>query len=281
MANLFVTRRWIAALSAGAMMLGLVGTAMAEQPEGRGDGPPPRGEFEGRRGGPDGPRGEGGPRRGGPRGPEFSIEDAIKAVNIQAATVASLVGIPEDKTEAIALAYADARTSFQEGMPQRGERGPGDFQGMRDHVEAERAKFETALAAIVGADKATEAVDYLGSFDRRWDHMVIVLDKLNLDAATSKSANEVVAKHVKKNYEDRQAAMAEGDFRSLRESMMAARDALNADMSGVLAVEAYSQWEQATEMRGRGGRGPGGPGGPGGPRGERGDRGERGERRDL
>lgn len=206
------------------------------------------------------------------------MEDVVKAVKIEAATVAALVGIDASKVQDIAVAYGDARSSFHQGMPARGEGGRGDFQGMRDHAAAERSKLETALAVIVGGDQAAAATAYLGTFDRRWDQMVIVLDGLGLDSAAAEQANGIVANHVKALAAQRDAAIASGDFQSMRETMMAANEALNSDLSAVLSVEQMAQWKQATSRGDRGGRGPGGPGGEGrggegrGPRGEGGQR---------
>ena len=207
----------------------------------------------------------------GPGGPP-PMEKNPKAWELEAKTVAQSAGLSAELTAKLVEAYQAARESHMEAIRAKmndKERGRPNMGAMREVTLAERAKFETAVKAFLNPEQTTKAVETLGTFSRRWDPMVTVLDGMKLDDKAKESALKLTADYVAENAKLMQSAAASNDFDAVREKLGALKAKLDADMGKVLNAEQMTQWTAATSMRrGPGGGMGGGMGGQGrGPRG--------------
>ncbi len=203
---------------------------------------------------------------GGPGGGPASPEMAVKAQAMEATTVAQSLSLPEDKTVKLVDAYKAARESHMTAM--RAVMKPGerpDFQAMQGVTQAEAAKFETAIKAFLKPEQAATAVAALGTFNRRWDRMVMTLDGLGLADKPKADAMKLVMDSVTESGKAMKAMTGSTDRDALRIQQEKLRENLDAALAKVLSPEQLEKWKAETTMRGGGGR-RGGPGfAPGAP----------------
>ncbi|MDZ4857476.1 MAG: hypothetical protein SGI88_00725 [Candidatus Hydrogenedentes bacterium] len=208
-------------------------------------------------------QGPGGPGGGPGGGPQISEEALAKAWDAQAAGVAKQLTLNEEQTKKLAEAYKAARTShgaaIRERMSSGERRDPGAF---REVGVAERTKLETALKGFLNEEQTGKALTTLGSFNRRWDGMVVVLDGLGLEEKAKADAMNTVSTYIADSTKAIEEAMAAGSAtpESMREKMAPMREKLDADMGKVLSADQLTKWKETTSMRGGGGRRGGGEG---------------------
>lgn len=193
----------------------------------------------------------------GPGGTRHAPEKNEKAWEIEAKTIAGTLELSAEQTPKLVEAYKAARESqmaaIRAKMEEQQEGGRRNYQAYRKVNEAERAKLETALKAFLTPESTAKALATLGTFSRRWDPMVTVLDVMNLEKKARGEAMKRVATYVAESSKALQAAMAAEDFESMREQFRKRKEALDADLAKILSAEQTTQWKEATTMR-RGGR---------------------------
>lgn len=195
----------------------------------------------------------GGP--GGPGGPG-ALERNEKAWEIQANSVAKSLSLSADQTTKLVKAYKEARESYIKAFEAlRGEQGSQRDRGKFMEVgKAEKAKFEAAIKGFLKPEQLSAALSSLGSFNRRWDSMVMALDGMKLDEKKMAEAMKLVIDFVVEQDKLMQTMASGGDFQAMREKMRPLREKLDTDMAKVLSADEMTKWTEATQMRGRGGR---------------------------
>lgn len=212
--------------------------------------------------------GAGGGPGGRGHGPMMNPEKMKKAAELEAGTVARILGLSAEQSKKLTETYQSARSGQMEAMranrPSQG--GRPDMEAMRKMETDSRTKLETDLKAFLNPEQTSKAMETLGTFGRRWDSMVLALDGMGLEEKTSAQAYKVVADHVAASAKSMESARKSNDFSSIREAGKKQKADLDAEMAKILSAEQLKKWTQATAMRsGRGGpEGHGGPGGPGG-----------------
>lgn len=203
----------------------------------------------------------GGGRGEGPPSPELMA----KAQAMEAATVAQSLSLPADKSAKLADAYKAARESHMTAM--RAVQKPGerpDFQAMQGVTQAEAAKFETAVKAFLTPEQTATAVATLGTFNRRWDRMVLTLDGLGLADKPKAEAMKLAMDNVAESGKAMKAMAGSTDREAMRAQQQKMRENLDTALAKVLSADQMEKWKAETAMRGGGRRG--GPGnGPGTP----------------
>jgi hypothetical protein len=196
----------------------------------------------------------------GPGGPPGFLEKNDKAWEIEAKTVAQGIGIPAEQSKKLVVAYKAARESHIAALREAMGQGVRPEPGKRMEItKAEAAKFETALKGFLKPEGTTTAMASLGTFNTRWDRMVMALDGMSLEEKPKAEAMKLVEQHVVESGKVMQAAAASNDMQSMREKMTPLRDKLDADLAKVLSAEQMTKWKEETAMR----RGPGRGAGPG------------------
>ncbi len=199
----------------------------------------------------------------GDRGrPQIDPEKMKKAIELESAVVAQDLGLPAEQAKKLTEAYSAARKSYMEAMRASRSGGRPDPGAMRAVSAAERGKLEAALKGFLTPEQTTKALATLGSFNRRWDQMVLCLDGMNLDEKAKKAAMKLVTDYVATSAKALEAAAAANDFASMRETSMKMKQTLDTEMAKLLSADQMKRWSEETEMRGgRGGRmGGGAPG---------------------
>ncbi len=197
----------------------------------------------------------GGGREGMP-----SPEMIAKAQTLEVATVAQSLSLPAEKSTKLADAYKAARESHMTAM--RGVMKPGerpDFKAMQEVTQAETAKFETAVKAFLTPEQTATAVATLGTFNRRWDRMVLTLDGMGLADKPKAEAMKLVMDNVAESGKAMKAMTDSTDREAMREQQQKMRENLDAGLAKVLSADQSAKWKAETAMRGGGGR-RGGPG---------------------
>lgn len=185
------------------------------------------------------------------RGDGPSPELMAKAQTLEAETVAASLSLPAEKSAKLVAAYKAARESH--GAALRAKQTPGerpDYQVMREVTQAEAAKFDAAVKEFLGADEAAKAAATLGTFNRRWDRMVLTLDGMNLDEKPKAEAMKLVMNHVEESGKALRAAGGSGDFQAMREQGEKLREKLDAELAKILSAEQLTKWKSETAMRG-------------------------------
>jgi len=200
-----------------------------------------------------------------PGGPGLERND--KAWEMEAKCVAQEIALSAELTTKLVDAYKTARDSYMTAAREAmGEGGQRDYSKIIELNKTQAAKLETALKGFLKPDQTTKAMASLGTFNRQWDRMVTVLDGMKLDEKANTTAMKSVTEFVVESGKVRQAAVAGGDFQSLREKTAPLREKLDADLAKVLSAEQVTKWKEETAMRrgggGGGGRGPGQPPAP-------------------
>jgi Spy/CpxP family protein refolding chaperone len=189
-----------------------------------------------------------------------------KAWELQAKTVAKDLELSDEQAGKLADAYKAARDSHSAAVASlRGQQtggGRGDMRAFQEANQAERAKFETVLKGFLNEEQTAKALATLGTFNRRWDMMVMALDGLGLDEKAQGDAMKLVAGHVAESGKAMNAARASGNMEAARESNQKLREKLEADLGKILNAEQMAKWNEATAMRAGDRRG--GAGRPGG-----------------
>ena len=232
-----LTRRNVCSLALSAALFGacigglLCAGAMAQPGGGRGEGPP-------------------------------SPEMMAKAHNLEATTVAQSLSLPADKTAKLLEAYKTARESHMTAM--RAVQKPGerpDFQAMQGITKAEAAKFEAAVKAFLTPEQTAAVTATLGTFNRRWDRMVLALDGMGLAEKPKADALKLVMENVAESGKAMQAAAGSTDREAMRAQNEKMREKLDTEIAKVLSADQLTKWKAETAMRGPGGGGRrGGPG---------------------
>jgi len=190
-------------------------------------------------------------QRGG-RGPRLSPEDMKKAATIEAATIARELGLNEDTSAQLEKTYMSARKSYVQNMPEV-ERGPGAFQVIREHQDAEAAKLRAELAAFLDEKQVEKAMSTLGVFNRQWDVMALTADGFDLADDSAHQAQAHIAGYVAAVTKVRDEAMGRGDFQAVRQAMSEEKSALDEHLAKILSDEQMTEWSEKTTPRRRGG----------------------------
>lgn len=189
-----------------------------------------------------------------------------KAWELQAKTVAKELALSDDQTGKLADAYKAARNSHLAAVASlRGQQtggGRGDMRAFQAANEAERAKFESAIKAFLNEEQTAKALASLGTFNRRWDAMVIVLAEMKLEEKANEEAMKLVAGHVAEASKAMLEARESGNMEAARETNRKLREQLDAGLGKILNAEQMAKWNEATAMRAGDRRG--GAGRPGG-----------------
>ncbi len=204
---------------------------------------------------------------GGGRGEGPSPEMMTKAQTLEAATVAQSLSLPADKATKLAEAYKAARESHMTAM--RAVMKPGerpDFEAMQGVTKAEAAKFETAVKAFLNPEQTATVLATLGTFNRRWDRMVLTLDGMGLAEKPKTDAMKLVMDNVAESGKAMQAMSGSTDREAMRAQQQKTREKLDTELAKVLSADQMTKWKAETAMRGGGRGGRGGPGnGPAAP----------------
>lgn len=203
--------------------------------------------------------------RGGPR---ISPEDAAKAWNVQANSVAKALALEEADANKLVEVYEAARKSQGEAMREAMSGGPGGdpmerFQTMRDLNAKHAEGLKSSLTEAIGDESAAKAVETLAAFDRQSDGMTVALAAMGLEDAKLSDAMAHVATYasgLSKATEEAFASMSMDKMRSAREAL---KTDLDDGLAKILSGEQLATWKEATTFRGRGGRGGGPLGGRG------------------
>ncbi len=217
-----------------ALVAALVGACVGAvaQPGGRGDGPP-------------------------------SPEKTAKAQSLEVNSVAQSLSLPAETTAKLLEAYKAARASHAtalSGLMKPGERP--DFKAMQETTKAETAKFETAIKAFLTPEQTAASLTTLGTFNRRWDRMVLALDGLGLDEKPKAEALKLVMDSVAESGKAMQAISSPSDREAIRTQQEKIRQDLDKGLAKVLKAEQLEKWKAETAMRGVGIDRRGGPGAP-------------------
>ncbi len=207
---------------------------------------------------------------GGPGGQGLSPEVQAQAWALQAKAVAKELALADDVTPKLVDAYKAARESQMTALRAKmteggGQGGLGNWEALREITKAERGKLETALKGFLKEDQTAKALGTLGTFNRRWDAMTMVLDGLKLDEAKGAEATKLVMAYVMDSDKIMQDAFAAGatDRTAARDKSRALKQKLDENLGKVLSAEQLKTWTEATTMRGGGGGRRGdGPGTP-------------------
>lgn len=182
-----------------------------------------------------------------------SAEAAATAWELQAKAVAAQMKLNDEKTAKLVDAYKAARASHQKARDEKlGEGGPRSreaYEAMRAVTEAERAKFETALKAFLTPEETQKAMATLGSFSRRFDQLVVVLEGMKLDKEKQAQAMDVLLAYVAETGTMMTQAGPDADREALRAKMQAAQEKMNAEMAKVLTEEQMAKWREASSRR--------------------------------
>lgn len=206
-------------------------------------------------------------QQGGRGAAAMDPAQAAKAWELEAKNVAKSIGLSDEQTTKLVDAYKAARQSYAtaaRAQMSQGERP--NMQAMLELNKSERAKLAAALEGTLTPEQAEKALASLGSFNWRWDSMVLALDGMGLEEAKKEQALTKVADYVAETAKAREAAAGGGDMQAMREKGRELREKLDADLGQILSAEQLAQWKEATAMRrgpGAGGRGAGGGGAAG------------------
>lgn len=183
--------------------------------------------------------------------PAVVSERNIKVWEAQAKTVATGLALSAEQTANLVDAYRAAReshTTAADAVAGPAERP--DLQKMREVNQAERAKFETALKGFLNQEQTEKALLTLGSFFRRWDGMVEVLDGMDLAEKAREEAMRLTVDYVAEWNTAMKAAMASDNRESMREKANNLKENLDAGMAKILSREQMAKWADATDKRG-------------------------------
>jgi Spy/CpxP family protein refolding chaperone len=187
-----------------------------------------------------------------------SVQNVERAWELQAKGVAAELALTPELTGKLVDAYKAARQNhakaLQAGLQESGAERR-DIDTFRKVNDAEKVKFEAAVKEFLTPEQTAKAVTTLGSFNRRWDRLVAVLDTLKLDEASLSKAMTRVAAYAAESDQVMRAAMEKDDFESARGDMTKLREKLDTDLAGILTPEQLAVWKETTAMRG--GRGMG------------------------
>ena len=125
---------------------------------------------------------------------------------------------------------------------------------------AEREKFKTALAAFLTEEQAKKAVDMLGVFNTRGDHMAHLLIGYQLGEKLDKALDLVDTYVLEQNKLWESASGEQADFSAQREKMTALKNDLDKGLAAILSEEQLAKWKEATTFQRGGGQGGGGQG---------------------
>jgi len=205
------------------------------------------------------------PTRGGGR---MSPEDAAKAWNVQATSVAAVLDLTESDVLALSEAYETARrdhsTAMREAM--RGGSSGGDpiarYETIRDLKKTYATKLEEALADKLDESTVDKAVAALVVFDRQSDVMAAALSGLGLEESKMQEAMALVSTYATSAAQATEKAVESMSMRTMRDARQKLKAELTNELSNIVDEEQLAVWKKATEFR-RGGRGRGGRGGAG------------------
>ncbi len=174
----------------------------------------------------------------------------VGAWEVQAKTVAKGLGISGEQTEKLVDAYRTARNS--QTTAANAVSGPAerpDEEKMREVNRIERAKFKAVLDGFLNPEQVDAVLLTLGSFFRRWDGMVEVLEAMDLADKPREEALKLTADYVAEWNKAMQALMASGGRESMRELANELKDKLDREMSEFLSAEQMVIWADATGKR--------------------------------
>jgi len=198
----------------------------------------------------------------GPGGPSLDPEKVKTAWEMEAKTVAKTLGLNEEQTGKLVVAYKSARDAQDKKREEmRAEQREGRRPNRRAMMEAEQKlnqEFEEVLKGFLTPEQAAQAAAELNAYNRRADTMVVALEGMELKEETLVKALKAVAHYVVESDKLLQKAMETSDFQSVRDEMRAQRVKLDTGIAGMLTPEQLAQWRAATSMR----RIPGMPGTP-------------------
>jgi len=228
---------------------------------------------------------------GGGRGPLLSTEESKAAWAMQAGHAAQKLELGDDAAKQLAQAYEAARTSYAAAIDKKREelRGVTEDRSARwaayrkmytEVGTAEREKFEAALAAFLSEGQAKKAVDMLGVFSTRGDHMVHLLAGYELGDQQGKALDLINTYVLEQNKLWENVSGQETDVSAQREKMTALKSDLDKGLAAILSEEQLAKWKEATTFRRGGGQGGGGRGRGGERGGGQGGGGGRRERSD-
>lgn len=131
---------------------------------------------------------------------QMSPEQAQVVWTLQAHHAAGKLELSEEQTTQLVATYKIARESYKEAMGKawqasRAKRGTGGRWWLKVS-KAETEKFAGAVRAFLSEEKAKQAIERLGTFDRQWDAMVKGTVALNLEEKQT-VALEVISTYVR------------------------------------------------------------------------------------
>lgn len=171
----------------------------------------------------------------------------VAAWEVQAKTVAKGIGISEEQTAKLVDAYRTARnrqTTAANAVSGPAERT--DEKKMMEVNRIERAKFKTVLDGFLNTEQIDTVLLTLGSFFRRWDGMVEVLEAMDLADKPREETLKLTADYVAEWNKAMQVSMASGSKESMREKANELKDKLDREVSMFLSPEQKVKWADAT-----------------------------------
>ncbi len=190
------------------------------------------------------------------QGPQYDAAKIEKAWEGQARFVAGQLGLAEDQTSQLVDTYTSARQSYNEAARSRsGEGGQPDWRARAEQAREARGKLEESLKGFLNDDQASQAVASLGTFNRRWDVMVVTLQDMNLDEEKMKQAMAAATNYIVE-VDKLMSSTAPDRRREAFAQSRELREKLDEEMGKVLTPEQMKTWSDATALRRGPGRGP-------------------------
>jgi Spy/CpxP family protein refolding chaperone len=189
----------------------------------------------------------------GPGGPSLDPEKVKTAWEMEAKTVAKTLGLNDEQTGKLVVAYKSARDAQDKKREEmRAEQGEGRRPNRRAMMEAEQKlnqEFEEVLKGFLTGEQAVNAAGQLNAYTRRADVMVATLEGMELTEETLTKALGAVAHYVVESDKLLKKAMETSDFQSVRDKMREERVKLDTGIAEMLTPEQIAQWRAATSMR--------------------------------
>ena len=228
----------------------------------------------------------------GQRAPEMTEAQRQEAWTTQSDMVAAAMGLAEDTTLELALAYMQAREDHatsqaaarQELVREMREQGAGGggFEGaggapqppdrererpgnglaeqFREKTEAvneaSRAKFKESITGLLNEQQVESAMLSLGSLNPQWDRIVTTVGEFGLEEAQASHVHSATVGYVEAI--ERARLSSSGDREAMARAMLAAREQLINAVNPVLNEEQQQQFARSVgAMRGQQGPGQG------------------------
>lgn len=217
------------------------------------------------------PPGAGAPPRG-----QLAPDKAKVAWEIQARHLSQGLGLNDEQTKNVVVAYSNARETHAAAMRQlmdqmrenRGDGSTADEQGRREAMQKafedlntnDREKLQAELAKSMTSEQLSKAMIPLGSFNANWDVMVDTVSRFNLDPEKSKQTMDAVQSYVTVVAK----AAEDTDPEARRTASQQARTKLTETVKPILSQDQFGQFERTLGGMRASGRRPAAEGGRGG-----------------